>query len=202
MKCKVTGCDGAGKLNSSGSRYFPLGLCNGHYQQRSRDNDNRVAVYYKMVNRCSNPKNGSYKDYGGRGITVCNDWLPRNNGFQRFCLDMGMRPAHTSIDRIDNNAGYSKDNCRWASTHLQNNNRRDPRIRTEDTFISPAFRFRGVSFRKYKYKQGKVYTNKKSHWCASLWVDGQHIRIYCNDRETAIMARLGMEISLLGDVLS
>lgn len=210
MNCKTLNCQGIGKLRKDGSRYFAGGYCNSCYQKRAREKDNRMAVYYKMINRCSNPNNEGYKDYGGRGIKVCERWLPINNGFKNFCMDMGQRPDKKtpsgkykfSIDRVDNNAGYFKDNCKWSNQHEQNNNRRDTKIRTEDSYVKKELRFRGVSFRKYKYKNGKQYLNKKSHWCASIWIDGDHIRIYCDNREDAIMIRLGMEVSFLGDSMT
>ena len=62
-----------------------------------------------------------YKDYGGKGITVSDEWL---NDFSTFIRDMGPKPAAKySIDRIDGTKGYSKDNCRWATTKEQSNNR-------------------------------------------------------------------------------
>lgn len=73
-----------------------------------------------MIQRCANPNASRYKDYGGRGITVCEEWL----SFEKFYADMGDRPTGTSLDRIDNNSGYYKDNCRWATQSIQNSNKR------------------------------------------------------------------------------
>jgi hypothetical protein len=79
--------------------------------------------WQSMINRCTNVNNEAYNDYGGRGITVCDRWL---NSFEAFYEDMGPRPSpNHSIDREENDLGYYKDNCRWATRVEQNNNRRD-----------------------------------------------------------------------------
>ena len=93
--------------------------------------DGKISKTYtawkNMVSRCNNPNDISYKNYGERipPITVCEKWLPENNGFINFLADMGERPAGLSLDRIDNNLGYYKNNCRWATPKEQGRNKRN-----------------------------------------------------------------------------
>lgn len=87
-----------------------------------KSNMPEYEVYITMKKRCYNKKHISYKDYGGRGITVCDKWL---NSFTEFLSDMGNRPGkHYSIDRINNNGNYTPTNCRWATKKEQNSNTR------------------------------------------------------------------------------
>lgn len=82
-------------------------------------------VWMNMRKRCNNPNSRDYERYGGRGITVCDEW----GSFSRFFEDMGPRPDSSySIDRIDNNGGYSKSNCRWADQKTQCRNTRRTRM--------------------------------------------------------------------------
>lgn len=83
-------------------------------------------VWSQMIQRCTNPKNKSYKYYGGRGIMVCKRWL---NSFENFIADMGMRDSQKhSIERSKNNLGYNPKNCRWATQLEQARNTRRVRL--------------------------------------------------------------------------
>lgn len=80
-----------------------------------------------MNRRCYNPKLREWHRYGGRGISVCDRW---RNSFAAFLEDMGDPGPGFQLDRVDNDAGYSKTNCRWATAKANSNNRRDNRLIT------------------------------------------------------------------------
>ena len=86
-------------------------------------------IWRSMVSRCHNPKNIGWKNYGSRGITVCDEWRNDPKVFAEWALSNGYHDD-LSIDRISNNMGYSPNNCRWISSKEQCNNRRSNRLVT------------------------------------------------------------------------
>lgn len=91
------------------------------------DHPAEYHVWKTMRQRCMNPRNQDFAEYGGRGITVCERW----NDFANFIADIGQRPSSKhSIDRKNNQGNYEPSNCQWATATEQANNRR-PRRTTE-----------------------------------------------------------------------
>lgn len=103
--------------------------------------------WYEMIQRCHNPKHKDYPHYGARGITVCKRW---RDSITSFIEDMGMPEDGMSIDRVNNNKGYSKANCRWATRIEQANNLRS----------NVRVRFKG---KLRSFKEIAVITGEKYH---------------------------------------
>jgi hypothetical protein len=87
------------------------------------------TIYTRMRHRCLNPKDGYYHLYGGRGITICPEWLENRLYFYKWALENGYSDE-LQLDRLDSDKGYSPENCRWA-THFENQNNRRKHIRVE-----------------------------------------------------------------------
>lgn len=129
-----------------------------------------------MLRRCNNPKEAGYKDYGGRGISVCDDWY----SFSNFFRDMGLRPKGTVIDRIDPNGNYCKENCRWADRTLSAYNTRKSITNTSG-------------------RTGVYWFDRVGKWTAAIFINGIQTHLgYFNSFEEAVKAREDAEISIFG----
>ena len=131
MNCQIDKCPNQGRRNTK--------YCSAHYERRrltgsfqeevpiekhSFHSMSKTNVYYSWQNakdRVTNIKSEVYSLYGGRGITMCEEWL---DSFDTFYKDMGPRPRGTSLDRIDVNGNYTPKNCRWATPTTQSINQR------------------------------------------------------------------------------
>lgn len=112
---------------------------NSEYANQNNLTTSRIyRIYKNMINRCYNSRNAGYKDYGARGITVCEEWL-QDDGFEAFykwAITHGYNDSLT-IDRIDVNGNYEPSNCRWTDAEMQANNKRNSiNIKYQDTLIT------------------------------------------------------------------
>lgn len=112
------------------ARLAALRTKHGHARSRPerRQGTSTYYIWGAMVQRCTNPSNADYHLYGGRGITICDEW----KDFRAFLTDMGERPEGRSIDRIDNSRGYEPGNCRWATSTQQARNTRKNKLTAAD----------------------------------------------------------------------
>lgn len=129
-KCSKDSCE---------NRAHSRGLCQTHYWHFRKDNPEKVNRYEKHVQkdkrtytiwklmkaRCTGKYSTSYARYGARGITVCKEWA---DSFDAFVSDMGNSPYGMQIDRIDNEKGYCKENCRWVTPAENSRNRRATKL--------------------------------------------------------------------------
>jgi|GEM_PF-2384486 len=109
----------SGKTNSCGC--FSADVASRNNKKHGMRKSTEYRIWSLMIQRCHNKNNPGYRNWGSRGIKVCDAWL---ESFENFYKDMGRRPDGTSLDRIDNDGNYEPSNCRWATKRQQTLNRR------------------------------------------------------------------------------
>lgn len=114
-------------------------LKHGGAPRGSGKKDPLYGVWSSIKTRCYNPHCKSYCSYGARGIVMCDEWRDSFAAFRDWALQTGYIAFRLTIDRIDTNAGYSPDNCRWLTKSQQNRNRRVHRMLTIFGETKPAF---------------------------------------------------------------
>lgn len=119
-------------------------------------------AWASMRGRCSNPNYRSYKNYGGRGIKVCDRWI---DSFEAFFADMGRRPsAKHSLDRINNEGNYEPGNCRWATTKEQALNKRINRTVTAFGRTGPLVDFMPAGINGNSPEYNRVLRRVNKGW--------------------------------------
>ena len=119
-----------------------------------QSNSRLYRIYNGMKNRCYNQKQQNYENYGGRGITICEEWLKSFTSFEEWALSHGYADD-LSIDRIDSNGDYSPENCRWVTRTEQNENTRSNHLVTIGDRTQPLsawVRERGLNYHTVSFR--------------------------------------------------
>ena len=119
--CKCD-CGNTKVINGNNLRQGKSTTCGCSLRKHGMRNTRLWNIWDGMMKRCYNPKHMWYKRYGGRGITICDEWLDDHGAFFSWALANGYAD-HLTLDRIDVNGNYCPENCRWVDMKTQHNNR-------------------------------------------------------------------------------
>jgi len=131
-----------------------------------------------MKQRCLNPKNDNYKQYGGSGVVICQEWYD----FKAFFADMGVRPEGSTLNRVGSSKVYSKETCEWASLGVQ-------------SFDQPLDKRNKLGIKEVRFRKDRF------KWEARITVDRvKHLLYYGNDFFEAACRRKSAEIKFYGGI--
>lgn len=154
--------------------------CMWHEDKHGMSDDRVYNIYKQMKQRCYNPNHPSFNEYGGRGIKICERWL---ESFESFWEDMEDGYSETlTLDRIDVNGGYYKENCRWVTKSIQGFNQRKRSTNSSG-------------------KTGVSFSKRSNKWRAYITFEGKsiHLGVY-QDFEAAVKARENAELEYFGTI--
>ena len=182
-KCTVLDCKGA---------VLAKGLCGKHYLRRWKYGSPHIVfsprdyvargkestnfkhghwahplygTWRHMLDRCENHNNPAYRNYGGRGIKVCERW----HDIAAFISDMGSRPTAAMLERVNNNGNYEPSNCVWASATAQSRNRRYTKLSEERAEEIRAGKSRGIKRKQLAVMYGVSEATVKKIWSGAYW---------------------------------
>jgi hypothetical protein len=135
------------------ARVAPLG--NSNRRTHGLSHTRLDNIYKAMISRCYKPNNRRYKNYGGRGIKVCDEWKNDKTSFFKWALANGYSDTLT-IDRINNNGNYEPANCRWATTKEQQNNRSNNHLITHNGETKTIAQWAEFYGKNYKTLYSKI----------------------------------------------
>lgn len=130
-------------------------------QHAKRTGTRLYNIWNGMIGRCTRESYPSYKNYGGKGIRVCEEWINSFDAFREWALSHGYADNLT-IDRIDSKADYSPDNCKWSSMKEQQNNKMNNHLVTFEGVTKTVAQWAEV----LGIKQHTLYTRLKRNWSA------------------------------------
>lgn len=157
--------------------YHPRNVLVDGYTCRTHPSYNSWAG---MLGRCADPTNPAYKNWGGRGITVCKRWYH----FANFAADMGIRPLGTSIERKNNDKGYSKSNCQWHTRSQQCFNRRV--FKNSKSGVTGVVKYKDRYIVRFDYEKIRYMIGRTSAIEDAEKMRTKFLRLFFKDRAKAI----------------
>lgn len=152
-----------------------------------------------MITRCTDERNSAFKNYGGRGIIVCDRWL---NSFDDFAADMGPRPPRMSIERNDTNGNYEPSNCRWATATEQARNKRNSRfveIQGVRYHVAELAEKHGINMRTIFWRAGQGWPAEQVFSKNPIWNNAESqkkaIRAHAEKKKAQTHCKRGHELS-------